>query len=254
MVVFNLEPLAFIVDCLYQPEELVSEVNEVNKVTGTSLISPVLLGLKTSLIVSSPIIIDGFISIPKLLLISVFKIDWRDDIDGKNWAIFWAVVSEITPLGADIKLSVNSLYVTPKDSKVDVKPWIFEDISDAIELPMFWQPSATVNSFSNLRSSFAFVICSENKVEKGDITIFSAPLSFNEGNIIWYALVTMPKVESTALTGTSATIGLFFKHSYKVKLSVEISNLPSESVVADNSPSSLRKLKFWSIKIFAPLI
>ena len=75
LVEFNLEPLALIVDCLYQPEELGSEVKEVNKVTGTSLISPVLLGSKTSLIVSSPIIIYGFISKPKLLLISVFKID-----------------------------------------------------------------------------------------------------------------------------------------------------------------------------------
>ena len=254
MVEFNFEPLALIVDCLYQPEELVSEVNEVNKVTGTSLMSAVLLGLKTSLIVSSPIIIDGFISKPKLLLISVFKIDWRDEIDGKNWAIFWAVVSEIIPLGEDIKLSVNSSYVTPKESKVDVKPWIFEDISDATLSPIPRQPSVTVNSFSNLRSSLAFVICSENKVEKGDITIFSVPLSFNEGRIIWYAFVTTPKVESIALTGTSATIGLFFKHSYKDKFSVEISNLPSESDIADNSPSSLRKLKFWSIKIFAPLI
>ena len=181
----NLDPFAVIVDCLYQPDELVSELKEVNNVKGASVMPSTLLGSKIRLIVSWPIIRDGFISKPKLLLISVFKIVLIEVMDGRNWAIFWAVVSEIIPFGEDIKLSVNSSYVTPRESKVDFNSWIFIDIFEAILSPMLWQPSVIVNSFSNLRSAIAFVICSENKDEKGDTTTFSGPLSFKEGNIIW---------------------------------------------------------------------
>ena len=123
-------------DCLYQPDELVSELKVVNNVTGTSIMFSILLGSKITLIVSWPIIRDGFISKPKLLVISVFKINLIEVIDGRNSAIFCAVVSEIIPFGEDMKLSVNSSYVTPRESRIDFSSWIFIDMFEAILSPM----------------------------------------------------------------------------------------------------------------------
>ena len=61
-------------------------------------------------------------------------------------------------------------------------------------------------------------------------------------------------MESTAPTGTSATIGLLFKHSNKLVSSILIKKDPSEFVVVEYSPESFIRLKFWSINISAPEI
>ena len=101
-----------------------------------------------------------------------------------------------------------------------------------------------------------WITASLNKLVNGVMYIAAFELieSFIDGRVIWYALETSPRVESIAPTGTSAIIGLFWRQAARLSSLISISNAPSESEVAENSPSSLVKLKFWSMKISAPSI
>ena len=130
------------------------------------------------------------------------------------------------------------------------------EIFIATEFAISPQPCDTSISSTIFDALTPWITASLNKLVNGVIYIasFAAIESSMDGRIIWYALKTSPKVESIAPTGTSAIIGLFCRQAARLSSLISILNAPSESEVAENSPSSLVKLKFWSIKISAPSI
>ena len=78
------------------------------------------------------------------------------------------------------------------------------------------------------------ITASPNNVVNGVtyIAAFASTESLIDGRTIWYALETSPKDESIAPTGTSAIIGLFWRHDAKLSSLTSILNDPSDDDVA----------------------